>query len=73
MSNEKLSRNDVKVFYIYGEDFIVYYLSSTRIDIIFKIGNFFKSLYEIWIFILLLLLRVIAISRVLKTYKLHFL
>lgn len=43
MSNEKLSRNDVKVFYIYGEDFIVYYLSSTRIDIIFKIGNFFKS------------------------------
>lgn len=50
MSNEKLSRNDVKVFYIYGEDFIVYYLSSTRIDIIFKI-NFFKSLYEIWIFI----------------------
>lgn len=47
MSNEKLSRNDVKVFYIYGEDFIVYYLSFTRIDIIFKIGNFFKSLYEI--------------------------
>lgn len=35
------------MFYIYGEDFIVYYLSSTRIDIIFKIGNFFKSLYEI--------------------------
>lgn len=47
MSNEKLNRNDVKVFYIYGEDFIVYYLSSTRIDITFKIGNFFKSLYEI--------------------------
>lgn len=62
------------MFYIYGEDFIVYYLSSTRIDIIFKIGSrsISSNLCTKFEFLSLLLLRVIAINRVLKIYKLHF-
>lgn len=62
MSNEKRYKISLyiinvilEVFYIYGEDFIIYYLLRSHVAIIFKIGNFFKSLFEIWTFVFIII------------------